>query len=321
MQRKRGTNREPHQCVPRIPFCKTSGTHTLKEIQSTEIRHYTYIFQAACGRHGISNGRAGPDGNTHLSFSSKTPKINIHGYEIVATNVKKGDHTTRLTPSSFRPVSFRNATIKGHTPTILATTSTSSGIARLLVKMAFFSAGREAIQSRLSAPFNLFTLNSVMEYGSRVPKTLDAFFWRQRLKRRKSNNGYSINFCWYPLPKKFTYASTRAWGPLAQTPHEHLDQLRQWYAPAQPPPRSRFHWTDPVLPRTPDGIDCCPSNEVTPRCAQPAPQIGLGNSHATVPRRRPSSKIAGTYRWGWLTKSKTTMKDRDECPDCDKESH
>ena len=102
--------------------------------------------------------------------------IYIHGYEIVATNVKKGDHTTILSLSFFRPVSFRKATIKGHTPTILATTSTSSGIARQLVKMAFFSAGREAIQSRLSAPFNLFTMNSVMEYGFRVPKTLDAVF-------------------------------------------------------------------------------------------------------------------------------------------------
>ena len=150
----------------------------------------TYIFQAACGRREISSGRADHDRNTHLSLSSKTPKINTHGYEIVAKNVKKGDHTTRLSPSSFRPVFFRNATTKGHTPTILATTSTSSGIARRLVKMAFFSAGREAIQSRLFAPFNLFTMNSVMEYGSRVPKTLDAVFWRQRLKRRNS-----INFC------------------------------------------------------------------------------------------------------------------------------
>ena len=109
-------------------------------------------------------------------FLLKHQKIKTHGYEIVATNIKKGDHTTRLSPSSFRPVSFRNATIKGHTPTKLARTSTSSGIARLLVKMAFFSAGREAIQSRLSAPFNLLTMNSVMEYVSRVPKTLDAVF-------------------------------------------------------------------------------------------------------------------------------------------------
>ena len=106
----------------------------------------------------------------------KHQKINMHGYTAGAANVKKGDHTTRLSPLSFRPVSFRNATIKGHTPTILATTSMSSGIARLFVNMAFFSAGREAIQSRLSAPFNLFTMNSVMEYGSRVPKTLDAVF-------------------------------------------------------------------------------------------------------------------------------------------------
>ena len=106
----------------------------------------------------------------------KHQKNNVHGHKTVAANIKKGDHTTRLSPSSFRPVSLRNATIKGHTPTILAATSTSSGIARLLVKMAFFSAGREAIQSRLSAPFNRFTMNSVMEYGSRVPKTLDAVF-------------------------------------------------------------------------------------------------------------------------------------------------
>ena len=106
----------------------------------------------------------------------KHQKINVHGYKTVAANIKKGDHTTRLSPLFFRPVSLRNATIKGHTPTILATTSMSSGIARLLVKMAFYSAGREAIQSRLSAPFNLFTINSVMEYGSKFPKTLDAVF-------------------------------------------------------------------------------------------------------------------------------------------------
>ena len=110
------------------------------------------------------------------SLFLKHQKINVHGYEVVAANIKKADHTTRLSPSSFRPVSLRIATIKSHTPTILATTSMSSGIARLLVKMAFFSAGRQAIQTRLSAPFNLFTMNSVIEYGSRVPKTLDAVF-------------------------------------------------------------------------------------------------------------------------------------------------
>ena len=142
----------------------------------SESQKHTHRFQAACGRHGISTGRAGRDRNTHLSLYSKTPENQCAWVQTVAANIKKGDHTTRLSPSSFRPVSLRNATIKGHTPTILVTTSMSSGVASLLVKMAFFSAGREAIQSRLSAPFNLFTMNSVMEYGSRVPKTLDAVF-------------------------------------------------------------------------------------------------------------------------------------------------
>ena len=95
----------------------------------------------------------------------------------MATNVKKGDHTTRLSPSSFRPVAFRNATIKGHTPTILATTSTSSGIARLLVKMAFFSAGREAIQLRLS-PLQL--VYNELRHGVRVQSPKNS--WRSRLK-------------------------------------------------------------------------------------------------------------------------------------------
>ena len=106
----------------------------------------------------------------------KHREIRSTGTKLWQKTSNKGDHTTRLSPSSFRPVSLRNATIKGHTPTMFATASTSSGIARRLVKMAFFRAGREAIQSRLSAPFSLLMINSVMEYGSKVPKTLDAVF-------------------------------------------------------------------------------------------------------------------------------------------------
>ena len=177
-QNKHGISMEQHWCVPggggatRSPLTKVPPS----QLEQGWIRGHTHRFQAACGRHEISNGRADPDRNTHLSLSSETQNQFIWVRSSRKHTPKKGDHTTRLSPLSFRPVSFRNATIKGHTPTILATTSMSSGIARLLVKMAFFSAGREAIQSRLSAPFNLFTMNSVMEYGSRVPKTLDAVF-------------------------------------------------------------------------------------------------------------------------------------------------
>ena len=96
--------------------------------------------------------------------------------------------------------------------------------------------------------------------------------------------------------------------PLAQAPYEHLDQLRQWCAQVQQLLRSRLHWNGPVLPRTPDGNDYCPSNEGTPRCALPPPQIQPRNSHATVPKWRLSSEFAGTCHWEWLTKSKTTIK-------------
>ena len=103
--------------------------------------------------------------------------------------------------------------IKGHTPTALATTSTSSGMTILLLMMAFFGAGRKAIQSRLSTPLSLSTMNSVIEQRSRSPRKHDAVRWRHRLKRRKSNNGNSISLYWYPLPRKNTYASTGACGP------------------------------------------------------------------------------------------------------------
>ena len=106
----------------------------------------------------------------------KTPENQCTWVQNRSNKHQKRDLTTRLSPLLFRPVSLRKATINGHTPTILATTSRSSGIARRPVKMAFFSAGREAIQSRLSAPFSLLTINSVIEYGSKVPKTLAAVF-------------------------------------------------------------------------------------------------------------------------------------------------
>ena len=49
------------------------------QLEQGWIRGHTHRFQAACGKHEISNGRADPDRNTHLSLSSETPKINIYG--------------------------------------------------------------------------------------------------------------------------------------------------------------------------------------------------------------------------------------------------
>ena len=189
MKGKRGTNRDPHGSVPRN-LRRSSGTQRDKELDSENCLS-TYIFQAPCGRHETSNEQVGQDKSTHSYPSSKHQKFIVHVYETAPIQLKK----EIITQDYFRPVSFNYDTINVHTPTILASTSTNSGIVRLLMMIAFFSAGREAIQSPLSAPFSLFTMNSVMEYESRVPKTLDAVRCKQRLKKRKSNNGYSINFC------------------------------------------------------------------------------------------------------------------------------
>ena len=115
--------------------------------------------------------------------------------------------TTRLSPSSLRPVSLRYDTIKGNTPTMFATTLTSSDIDKSWVMMALRKAGREAIQSQVSAPFRRFTINSVSENGSRLPKTNEAVRWRQRFISRRSNVGYSNSFVWYQLPRYFANAS------------------------------------------------------------------------------------------------------------------
>ena len=132
------------------------------------------------------------------------------------------DLTTRLSPSSFRPVSLRNDTINGQTPTMFATTSTSPGIDKSWVMMALRKAGRAAIQSLVSAPFRRFTRNSVSENGSRLPKTDQAVRWRQTLQKPQINVGYSINFAWYPLPK---YLQTPR--PAREDLHEVTQQQRQ----------------------------------------------------------------------------------------------
>ena len=96
---------------------------------------------------------------------------------------------------------------------MFATTSTRYGIDRSFVMMALRNAGREAIQSRVSAPFKRFTTNCVSENGSRLPKRDAAVRWRQRFNNRRSNVGYSISFSWYPVPRELAKASAGTCGP------------------------------------------------------------------------------------------------------------
>ena len=77
----------------------------------------------------------------------------------------------------------------GQTPMMLAKMSTRCGILKSLVRMAFFRAGREDIQSRVSAPFNRFTMNSVIATTSKLPNTLEDVRCKHRLKSRRSKTG------------------------------------------------------------------------------------------------------------------------------------
>ena len=115
--------------------------------------------------------------------------------------IKKHGLTTTLSPSAWRPVSFRKETIKGHTSIMLATTSNRWRILKSLVRMAFFRVGREDVQSPVSAPFSRLMMNSVSASPSKLPNALEAVRCKHRSNRRRSNNGDSISFCRYPLPR------------------------------------------------------------------------------------------------------------------------
>ena len=95
--------------------------------------------------------------------------------------------------------------MRGHTPTMLLTTSTRDGIDSSPVMMARRRLDRDIIQSRCSAPFRRLTTNSVIEKGSKDPKTEDDTFCKHRFRRRRSKMGYSTSLCEYPLPKYSLY--------------------------------------------------------------------------------------------------------------------
>ena len=122
-------------------------------------------------------------------------------------------YTTRLSPSVFLPVSLRYATMRGHTPMMLLTTSTRDGIDSSPVIVARRRLDRDIIQSRCSAPFRCVTINSVIEKGSKNPKTEDDTFCKHRFRRRRSKMGYSTSLCEYPLPKYSLYESAHTCDP------------------------------------------------------------------------------------------------------------
>ena len=122
-------------------------------------------------------------------------------------------YTTKLSPSDFRPVSLRYTTMRGHTSTMLLTTSTRDGIDRSPVMMARRRLDRDIIQLRCSAPFRRVTINSVIEKRSKDPKTEEDTFCKHRFRRRRSKMGYSTSLCEYPLPRYSLYVSANTCDP------------------------------------------------------------------------------------------------------------
>ena len=103
--------------------------------------------------------------------------------------------------------------MRGHTPTMLLTTSTSDGIDNSPVMIARRRLVRDIIQLRCSAPFNRVTKNSVIEKGSEDTKTEKDTFCKHRFRRRRSKMGYSTSLCEYPLPKYPLYVSASTCDP------------------------------------------------------------------------------------------------------------
>ena len=96
---------------------------------------------------------------------------------------------------------------------MLLTTSTRGGIDSSSVMMARRRLVRDIIQSRCLAPFSRVTMNSVIEKGSKEPKTEEDTFCKHRFRRRRSKIGYSTNLCKYPLPKYSLYVSASTCDP------------------------------------------------------------------------------------------------------------
>ena len=122
-------------------------------------------------------------------------------------------YTTQLSPSVFRPVSLRYTTMRCQTPTMLLTTSTRDGIDSSPVMMARRGLDRDIIQSRCSTTFRRVTMNSLIENGSKDPKTEEDTFCQHNFRRRKSKMGNSTSLCEYLLPKYSLYVSANTCDP------------------------------------------------------------------------------------------------------------
>ena len=190
-----------------------SGMYTYQcEPHEESARSWTYRSWVSDGIGGIC-GPSDRCRNSHRFVSSKKKTVRWRSENCQWNKTCRMYYTTKLSPSVFRPVSLRYTTMRGHTPTMLLTTSTRDGIDSSPVMMAGRRLDRDITQSRCSALFGRVTINSVIEKGSKDPKTAEDTFCKHRFRRRRSEMGYSTSLCEYPLTKYSLYVSASTCDP------------------------------------------------------------------------------------------------------------
>ena len=91
---------------------------------STEVSGATHRFQEEDAANEISWAPFGPSRSTRLFLFSEHHKYKKQGLENALIQSKEEELTTRLSPSSLSPVSFKWEIINGHTPMMFATMCT-----------------------------------------------------------------------------------------------------------------------------------------------------------------------------------------------------
>ena len=164
----------------------------------------TYRFLEEDGTAWTSSARVDRGIHTRPSPFSKTAKKGwAHLHDADKTSTVE-DHTTRLSPSSLRPVSFKYDTISGHTPTRFATTSTRPGVERWFVMVALPKSGQDAIQSRVLHP------------SDDLPRTLSWKIGPDSQTRMQSFAGGNVS-----------RTGDQIWGTLRASPGTHFPDSLQ----------------------------------------------------------------------------------------------
>ena len=184
-----------------------------RETDEESTRSWTYRSRESDGTGGICFLPSDQYRNCHQFPSSEKKTARWRCGNCKRIKKCRIYYNTKLSPSVLLPVPLRYTTMRRHTPTTLLTTSTSDGIDSSPVMMAGRRLERDIIQSRCSASFNRVTINSVIEKGSKDPKTEENTFCGHRFRRRRSKTGYSNCLWLYPLPRYSPYVSVNTCYP------------------------------------------------------------------------------------------------------------